>query len=396
MIRDQRGFTLIEMIVVMGIFMVVIMISSRSFEIVLNHAGQQGKSAQSQIEGIVGLEMLRSDLEQTGFGLPWAFSEAPAGSAYTEVSVGANEPVAFLAPIASAMFFNDAPASPPRAILNGSTSFNNSGGTGAQYLVIKSTVIGIDPAAKKWTTKTYTESASTPPTTWNQEDRDLKAEDRVILVQTSFMENRIASQRLMVKGGQFSTTFSKYSSMSTPHTHGDVFHIYGIDKPDGTALRMPFNRADYYIRRPANIPITCAPNTGVLYKAMASQADGSLSLEMPLLDCVADMQVVYGLDTTASGMVNGYMSTPPLQGAYVDQAEAIRSQVKEIRVYILAQEGKRDRTYNFPSETITVGETLFGIPRGRVFNLKDLIGDDYKNYRWKVYTIVVRPKNLIQ
>ncbi|RII27216.1 MAG: pilus assembly protein PilW [Geobacter sp.] len=397
MIRDQRGFTLIEMLIVMGIFMVVILITSKSFEIVLNHAGQQGKSAQSQIEGIVGLEMLRADLEQAGFGLPWAFTEAPASSAYTEVNVGSNEPVEFPTSIDSAMFFNNSPASPPCAIQNGSTSFNlDSAGIGAQYLVIKSTVIGLDPSAKKWTTKSYTDSASTQPTIWNQDDRDLGDNDRVILIKTTFTDN-IPKQQLMVKGGEYSTTFSKYSSMSTPHTQGDVFHIYGIDKPAASKLRMPFNRADYYIKRPANIPLTCAPNTGILYKAVASHADGSLSPEMPLLDCVADMQVVYGLDTNASGVINLHQTTPPEKGTYLDQAESIRSQVKEIRLYILAQEGKRDRTYSFPSETITVGEKLSETTTlGRDFNLKDRIGDDYKNYRWKVYTIVVRPKNLIQ
>ena len=395
MIRDQRGFTLIEMLIVMAIFMVVIMITSRSFEIVLNHAGQQGKSAQSQIEGIVGLEMLRADLEQAGFGLPWAFTEAPASGAYTEVNVGSNEPVEFpsTGDFHSAMDFNNSPLSPPCAILNGSTKFNlDSAGIGAQYLVIKSTVVGLDQAAKKWTTKSYTESASMPPTTWNQDDRDLHADDRVVLIKTTFTDN-IPKQQLMVKSGQFSTTFGKYSSMSTPHTQGDVFHIYGIDKPAATPLRMPFNRADYYIKRPANISQTCAPNTGVLYKAVVSQADGSLSPEMPLLDCVADMQVVYGLDTTASGSINFHDSNPPAQGTYADQAESVRSQVKEIKVFILAQEGKRDRTYNYPNKKIRVGDT-FG---GRDFDLENLIGpNDYKNYRWKVYTIVVRPKNLIQ
>ena len=394
MIREQRGFTLVELLIVMAIFTIVIMVTTRSFETILNHAGQQGKSAQSQIEGIVGLEMFRSDLEQAGFGLPWSFLDAPAGSAYTEVSAGANEPVAFQAPIDSATFFNDGPTDPPRAILNGSTKFNlDSAGIGAQYLVIKSAVIGLDPAARKWTTKTYTESASTPPTTWGQDDRDLNADDRVVIVQTSFMENRISTQRLMVKGGQFSTTFGKYSSMSTPHTHGDVFHIYGIDKPAGTALRMPFNRADYYIKRPANIPLTCAPNTGVLYKAVASHADGSLSPEMPLLDCVADMQVVYGLDTDEGGRINFHQTTPPDKATNDDnQAETIRKQVKEVKVFILTQEGKRDRTYSYPNKTIRVGDAS----GGRDFDLEARIGPDYRNYRWKVYTIVVRPKNLIQ
>jgi prepilin-type N-terminal cleavage/methylation domain-containing protein len=405
MIREQRGFSLVELIIVMGIFMIIIMVTTKSFETIVTQAGQQGKSAQTQIEGIVGLEVLRADLEQAGFGLPWLFSSTPTGTAYTEVNVGSNEPVAFPSAIGSAEFFNDtSPISPPRAILNGTTNFNlDSGGKGSQYLVLKSTVAGIDPVAKKWTSLVYTEAGSST-TTWGQTDRDLDDNDRIIVIKTTFANN-LPKQQLMVKGGQFSTIFSKYSSMSTPHTPGDIFHLYGVDKPDGAALRMPFNRADYYIKRPATMPATCAPNTGILYKAVANHTDGSLSPELPLLDCVADMQIVYGLDPTGSGFINSssdpkwpdHLDTPPEKfPEHADQAETIRSIVKEVRVYILAQEGKRDRSYNFPSETLTVGESFGGVVKGRVFNLNDRIGADYKHYRWKVYTIVVRPKNLIQ
>ncbi|MBT0652825.1 prepilin-type N-terminal cleavage/methylation domain-containing protein [Geomobilimonas luticola] len=398
MIREQRGFSLVELIIVMGIFMIIIMVTTQSFETIVTQASQQGKSAQTQIEGIVGLEVLRADLEQAGFGLPWLFSSALTGTAYTEVNVGTNEPVAFPSTIASAEFFNDtSPISPPRAILNGSTMFNydTSINKGSQYLVLKSSVAGIDPVAKKWTSVAYTE-AGPATTTWGQADRDLGDNDRIIVIKTTFANN-LPKQQLMVKGGQFSTIFSEYSSMSTPHTPGDIFHIYGVDKPDGAALRMPFNRADYYIKRPATMPATCAPNTGILYKAVANHADGSLTPELPLLDCVADMQVVYGLDAAGNGFIGDHVDEPPAKLAqHADQAETIRSIVKEVRVYILAQEGKRDRTYNFPSSTIRVGESFGGNTRGRDFDLEAIIGADYKHYRWKVYTIVVRPKNLIQ
>lgn len=397
MIREQRGFSLVELIIVMGIFMIIMMITTRSFETIVTQASQQGKSAQTQIEGIVGLEVLRADLEQAGFGLPWLFSSPPTGSAYTEVNVGTNEPVAFPSSIVSAEFFNDtSPISPPRAILNGMTNFNlDSGGKGSQYLVLKSTVSGVDQVAKKWTSSVYTETGRSV-TTWGQADRDLAGDDRVIVIKTTFTNN-LPKQQLIVKSGQYSTTFNNYSAMTFPHTPGDIFHVYGVDKPDSGALRMPFNRADYYIKRPATMPATCAPNTGILYKAVANHADGSLTPELPLLDCVADMQVVYGLDAAGNGFIGDHVDTPPDKLAqHADQAETIRSIVKEVRVYILAQEGKKDRMYNFPSSTIRVGESFGGNLRGRDFNLAALIGADYKYYRWKVYTIVVRPKNLIQ
>ena len=71
--------------------------------------------------------------------------------------------------------------------------------------------------------------------------------------------------------------------------------VYGIDN---VIPVRPFNRAEYYIQSAAAVPQRCAPNTGVLVKAVvAHDGTGTTPTLLPLLDCVADMQVVYGLDT---------------------------------------------------------------------------------------------------
>jgi len=103
---------------------------------------------------------------------------------------------------------------------------------------------------------------------------------------------------------------------------------------------------------------------------------------------------VYGLDNDGVGRVNQYLNAPA--NTATPTAADIRSQLREIRVYILAQEGSRDLLYTYPSSTVMVGEVLNGVQRGRLFDLNARLGADYKYYRWKVYTIVVRPKNLSQ
>ena len=125
---------------------------------------------------------------------------------------------------------------------------------------------------------------------------------------------------------------------------------------------MPFNRADYYVQGPPSslIPSRCAPNTGVLVKSIVSQSDGSMGSPLPLLDCVADLKVIFRLDTDKDGVIdyntdvlNDKSTAAPLT------AQQIRTQVKEIRIYILAQEGQMDNSFSYPSPTITVGE--FGL-----------------------------------
>jgi hypothetical protein len=154
---------------------------------------------------------------------------------------------------------------------------------------------------------------------------------------------------------------------------------------------MPFNRADYFISN-ANVPLRCAPGTGVLVKAVVSHDDGDFDSDedgtddfMPLLDCVADMQVIYRRDITGDGIIDNTTDdiyTIPLT------AQQIREQVKEVRVYILGHEGQRDPNYTYPNNSITVGE--FGL--GNNFDLTGIA--NYQNYRWKIYTIVVNPNNL--
>jgi hypothetical protein len=223
----------------------------------------------------------------------------------------------------------------------------------------------------------------------------------------------------------FPVNFSPQQPMTNPQ---EAYLIYGVDPTYD--LKMPFNRADYYVGIPNNTPLfpgalptRCAAGTGVLMKEVLSHkagvdfpsTDGVTSQNVtPLLDCVADMQVVFGLDMGSAGGgadPNGVIGTytnpngSTIVGGFVEDegksqadvqkvlssASELRNRLMEIRVYILAHEGQRDPNYTFNNFTcgancITVGD--FGC--GRPFNLPP----DWKNYRWKVYTLVVKPQNV--
>ena len=378
LLRDRRGLTLIELIVVMGIFLGVILITTSAFNTIVQRSSQQSKSAETQIQGAVGLELLRGDLERAGFGLPWTFSTPIT---YREAT---------FTNASTASLFNDAPSAAPRAIISGPTTFNG----GSDYLVIKSTLADANDTAKKWTTVSFT-PATKNITLWGDTERDFDpsagATERVTVIKNDLITTPPTRTLMASSATAFSTTFKLYSTLTQPHQNGDTFEVYGVHP--STELRMPFNRVDYYVKRiGAKMPATCAPNTGVLYRSVVMQSNGGQSAGVPLLDCVADMQVVYGLDSSASGFVNQHRSEP------LASAAELRDQLKEVRVYILAQEGKRDRLYSYPSSTIDVGESFDNgtTITGRTFDLEELIGEDYIHYRWKVYTIVVRPKNLVQ
>lgn len=393
--EDERGFSIAELLVVMGIFLTVMLITSSAFKTIVNQTAQQGKSLETQIEGVVGLEVLRADLEQAGFGLPWTFSMPIT---YSEASLSSSMPSAGYWVSGSAEDFNDAPSAAPRAIQSGNTKFNyDSGNLGAKYLVIKSTVAATNDTAKKWTNLSVLSGIPNTPRVWNSASRDLLATERVIVVKNDLLPTPPTRQLMATGSAKFSATFSNRSSLIKNPVDGDTYQIYGIAPPTSSSselVRMPFNRADYYVATPLKMPAACAPHTGVLYKANISHSSGGYDPQIPLVDCVADLQVVYGLDGDASGRVNQYLEAPA--NTATPTATDIRDQLREIRVYILAQDGPKDSMYTYPSQTVAVGEALNGVFRGRVFDLAQLIGSGWQNYRWKVYSIVVRPKNLIQ
>lgn len=381
-IADSRGFSIVELLIVMIIFITVMMITSDAFKTIAHSTSRQSKSFETQISGIVGLEVLRADLEQAGFGLPWTFQNTPVG--YDEAAVTT---------------YNDATTNPPRAIISGRNKDQFGSYTGSKYLSIKSTVIATNETAKKWTNVSVVGGTKTR-TVWGDPRRDLAANDKVIVVKNNLTTTPPTRELMVRTSGVYFTTFSNYTAQMTTSRDGETYQVYGIAPAEISSLRMPFNRADYYLSIPTktsggvtvrDMPASCAPNTGVLYKATINHGNGARN-PMPLLDCVADMQIVYGLDTSESGSVNFHTTDAPTTAS--DQ----RAQIKELRVYILAQDGNKDLLYKYHSPIVEVGESFDGgvTLTGRRFNLQTVIGDEYMNYRWKVYTIVVRPKNLIQ
>ncbi len=84
---NNRGFTISELLIAMAIFIVIMLISSAAFEHIIATTGQQAKSIESNIEGIVGLEMVRYDIEHAGFGLPWGIQTGPGAIPFKGTSL---------------------------------------------------------------------------------------------------------------------------------------------------------------------------------------------------------------------------------------------------------------------------------------------------------------------
>lgn len=311
--RNQHGFSLVELMVALVVFIFAIVAATTIFIPLVSQFKQQSKITETNIEGLVGLWMLKTDLEQAGYGLPWFFpndtitytetSAAPAGSTISSAVV------------------NDSPGNPPRAV----AAFNNVDFSGhvngnanitrivkySDYLVIKSASVSGTDTAQKWS---YIVAANEPnPRTWGTTGvpggaagpNDPSANDNVIVINPMVSATRL--RELVMNGTAFSTKFSSLGAFSPPagSSQTQTYVIYDIDA--NNSLNMPFNRADYFVGIPAAMPTRCASGTGVLYKAVLSQS-GTFDANntTPLLDCVADMQVIFGLDMDGNGTIDTY------------------------------------------------------------------------------------------
>lgn len=394
--RDDAGFTLVELLVVMVVFVVVIMIASDSFKTILTRTTILSRSAESNIEGIVGLEMFRHDLNQAGFGLPWGFS-------------GATPPDYDEAATSPASAYNDKDATgvlPPRAIVAGNDLDGAATGVldRTDYLVLKATTLAQNRASQRWTYVNYS-STGKAPKTWSS--GNFTSDDNVIVLRRVFLETGYVNE-LQHDGDTFSQKYSDEGFSNEnfrPVEPQETYYVYGVSTgSDGP--RMPFNRTDYYVKRPdSNMPAQCAENTGILYKAVVNK-DGDLTPPIPILDCVGDMQVVFGWDMDDDGVAevlsnadgsavnNGGSAMITNVQAAMSNAAAIRDRLKFIKVYLLVQDGRKDPNFKNKSAIAVGNRDLGEVSLTREYTVEQLEANEWNNYRWKVYRIVVSPKNL--
>ncbi len=286
---------------------------------------------------------------------------------------------------------------------------NNSGVNSSDVLAIKSSIANINSVSKKWSmikvigaipqvTASGDSAMNFSVTTPRQWFTVVNGDG--VLQSCNTWEANYYGDATTISGGLDSTK---------------VYFIYGLDNNSG-AHRMPFNRVDYYLERVAGeIPSSCAPSTYTLYRSVIKQADGT-KIKKPLLDCVKDFQVAFGLDKAVpEGKVDTW--TNNLTGLTSDD---IRKRLLEVRVFILYHEGGGDVTsgtgFRF-SGTLNLGDQdiahsldsanypvppntfqtlspapLTGAPQLSRFTPA---GNDAQ-YRWKVVELAVKPMNLRQ
>ncbi len=404
---DDKGFSLVELLVVMAITVFVLMATSKVLVSLISTFKQQSKIAESSIESVVGLEILRRDIQSAGFGLASGISNSVSTfriydwsslNDYTEVvNPDSGDPNPDIEPedfndsdSSAAYYISPDPKASPRVFISAAPAWTVNG---SDYLVLKGANLGSTAASGKYHTLEFGGAVNT----WYPEkanpifDANLRDTDYVLVISIRDEES-VGLAEDESSAGTYYTRFDDLADFEPPDNR-EVRIVYGLDS-DSVPV-APFNRADYYISSQEQ-PGRCAPNTGSLVKASMQHSTGKLGPEMPVLDCVADMQVLYKMDENEDGIADAGLVDSSV--ILTKTALQIKRQVKEVRVYILVHEGQADPRRKFapdpanpPADPPTGADDNEILVGARSFDLLDNIGTTYTNYKWRVLRVIESP-----
>jgi type IV pilus assembly protein PilW len=362
-LRTLRGVTLIELLIVLTIFSVVMAGLYSSYSVQMKAGVKEYRLAESEMEFQIGKMVLERDLAMAGYGIADDYSAVT--TSFTPRVAAATD------------------ADPDTLTITGTALGRESRATQAwSYTMITSAS----------TTANYYPFSS-PTSTFQDARENLRSNDVIIYM------NPTTRTLLALPSGVKSETgrswlfpFPQNGSNPCPDPLDLGVIAYGLQtKPTGTATYAgdPYYTVEYSLG--GTPPSYCAPGSHNLLRSEDRQTPGT-DPGQPLFNCVLDFQVAFGIDKTEDGLIDCWDNGGITEAAGYT-VDVLRTRLKQIKVYILVQQGKMDPNFISP-DTIRVGDlgltscNFTGV--GRTVTLTAA----QKNYRWKVLALSVAPRNI--
>ncbi len=365
------GFSLVEVVVVLLIFSVLLSGIFSAYLAQLKNSTREYKFAETDIDLGIARNIIERDIAMAGYGL---------ADDYTNVSG--------IAPFAA-------------QATNGNPD----------TLTLMGTALGMKSrSAQAWTYISAVDGSGVPTfNSWGDAREDVRANpsdttqnDAVILMEPS-------QKKLLTQGTSW---LFKYSGSPANLTtlpcgsnagSGTVYGganagtlVYGLQKTSDTAPAVPYYTVKYSLSN-TNLPSNCASGTYRLMRAettsAAIPADGTGD---PVLACVLDFEVAFGLDTsgTGTGTISLWDDGGQAAAAYATN-QTLEKNLKQVRVYMLIQSGNYDPLYTYPAASVRVGEApLTSTPSPSGIGRDVPIAGELTHYRWKVVEMHITPRNV--
>jgi prepilin-type N-terminal cleavage/methylation domain-containing protein len=371
--NNKSGITLIELLIVLSVFSVVMAGLYSAYRTLMVQGVKEFRKTASSVELDIAGGILERDLMMAGYGLAEDYSLVTA-------------------------------VVPPYPVAAQATE----GGAIPDTLTLRGTAIGMGSRAAQGWTYVYKAAVGVNPTfqTWNDQREDVNKDDGVLIMEPSTKKILAlpASDCFFTFNGNNNNVTS--TSTSQPYPFNNVFQegtvLYGFYSTTTPPIATQLQYDVVYSTSapgPANVLSTCEPGTRTLRR---SETKGGGATVSPLFNCVLDFQVALGLDTDENGSIdlwdNGGVVAQTWGG--ITSSKVLNRRLKQIRVYILVQDGMRDPTYTYSNpdpayaatpNTIRVGDlTLTGGAVGRDVVLTPA----QRQYRWKMISFAVTPRNI--
>ncbi len=336
---NEKGLSIVELVITMFIVLIVLTGAYFTYTNLLKGFKQETISVETEIEKLVGTEILRLDLEHVGYGIAIDEPKFPIE------------------------WYDDGDLSSKRLILR--ATLNNTNKKTYGWLLFKCP------------------------------DRDTPLNDNDVMIIDERLDKSNNSIVLLDDKKRIASTSTDWKITLNCPDEG-IFIGFPIDRElvNRTGrfdCHKQICHAVTYSFSRSNPLGDCNPYTRNLLR------EGK-----PILDCVGDFKLQYWLDTDGDGKVDRLTSEPIEEdndalityknSSFVDlngdgkiTGPEIRKQLKIISIYILLQDGKKDPSYTFQASNdfiITDDGVKLKLPR------------DYQHYRWKVIKISVKPINL--
>lgn len=339
--KNEKGITLVELLITLVIFSVVIAGVYGVYTTQVRHSTREFRLAESEMELGIAKTIIERDIMMAGYGIADDYSTL----AIIPLPVAATE----------------------------ATS-----ATEYDFITLRGTAIGIlSRGSQGWT---YVTSISPVAfQTWGDNRENVESGDKVIYIEPNTKE-------ILTTG---TTGIFTYPAIPSTVDRGTL--VYGVHKD---SANLPYSTVQYTMG--GTPPTTCAAGTQNLLRAESRNNDPPVPANRePILNCVRDFQVSFGLDTDENGTIDTW---DPVGGVFQANGYDIKSlkrRLKQVRVYILVQVGNRDPDYTYSNpdnpgnpDTIRVGDSNLGI--GRDITLTP----EQRRYRWRVVSLSITPRNL--
>ena len=341
--KNEKGLTLVELLVTLAIFSIVMAGVYAVYTTQIRHSTREYMLAESEMELGIAKTVIERDIMMAGYGI---------ADDYSTLSI---DPVPIYATDATSPVTYDS-------------------------LSLRGTAIGIlSKSTQGWS---YIVNKGSPVMfqSWTDDRENIVSGDQVIYMEPNTRE-------ILTEG---ITAIFSYPEIPLTADKGTL--VYGIHSESAA---LPYYTVEYLL---GGTPLSlCAPGTRSLLRAESRNNDPPLPANRePLLNCVRDFQVSFGLDTDENGTIDAWDPISPgsFQVSGYDM-KSLKKRLKQVRVYILVQEGSRDPDYTYSNPenpgnpaTIRVGDSMLGTGRDITLTAEQ------RRYRWRVVTLSITPRNL--